>query len=252
MPIYDTNHLEYNISVGHITIVGDNGRQLPAYWAHPSYGNKFPGIILIHDWWGLSDLIRRLAHFFAQMGYYVIVPDLFAGQLPATPQQALKLVEKYKPHGYKMINDALEVLESHHQCNRDVAAIGIGMGGSLAFESAIKRYDLEASIAFGGFPQEYLGQFHRARAPILAFYGDKEPYTKLSVIHSLKQELAMTPLKDKHEVHILPGIAHEFFSDALSPAQREQGRRAINMSLAFLEKYLVRLRGRSKRDEDII
>ncbi len=252
MPIYDADHLEYNINVGHITIVGDGGRQLPAYWAHPSYGNKFPGLVLVHDWWGLTDLIRRLAHFFAQMGYYVIVPDLFEGQQATIPQEALKLVEKYKPHGYNLINDALGVLESHHQCNRDVAAVGVGMGGSLAFESAIKRHDLEASIAFGGFPQAYLGQFHQARAPILAFYGDQEPFTKPAVIQSFKQELARTPLKDKHEVHILPHIAHEFFSDSLSPAQREQGRRAVNMSLAFLEKHLVRQRGPRRRDEDII
>ena len=92
MPLYEPDRIEYEITTGRVQIVV-NGGNMPAYWARPNLGSRFSGVVLIHDWWGLNDLIRRLANLFAQMGHYVIAPDLFAGQTTDDPQQALRLVE---------------------------------------------------------------------------------------------------------------------------------------------------------------
>ena len=236
MPVYDPNHIEYSITSGHIHIVMDDGHQLPAYWSHPKLGNRFPGIALIHDWWGVNSAVRRLAHLFSQMGYYVIVPDLFNEQVATTPQQAMALVEALGDKGYPRIHAALTTLESHHQGNKDVAAVGIGMGGSLAFEAAIVRDDLEAAVAFAGFPQRYFGRFKDAQTPILAFYGSDEPHIKAPVIEQLKREFVQSQVG--HEVVILPNIGHDFFIDGLSEEQQTQGRSAISKTLEFLEKFL--------------
>ena len=165
MPIYEADHVEYAITTGSISIVMDDGGQLPAYWAHPQLGVKFPGIALLHDWWGFDDTARRLANYFAQVGYYVIAPDLFDGGKASTPQDAMKLVEQFQKQVYPRVHEALAVLEQHHKCNTMVAAIGVGMGGSFAFEAAIERGDLEATVAYGGFPQRYLGRFEKANTP---------------------------------------------------------------------------------------
>src|SRR5262245_2799826 len=85
--------VEYAIDSGYITIVADGGQRLPAYWAHPRIGNRFSGIAILHDWWGMNDVCRLLANFFGQMGYYVIVPDLFNGQTANSPTDAMKLLE---------------------------------------------------------------------------------------------------------------------------------------------------------------
>lgn len=236
MPIYNPSHVEYSSVSGHIQIVMDDGKQLPAFWAHPKLGSKFPGIALIHDWWGVNDVIRRLADWFAQMGHYVIVPDLFEGKVVTTPQGAMGLVEALGDNGYPRVHSALTVLENHHQCTGNVAAVGLGMGGSLAFEAAIVRRDLEASVAYGGFPQRYLGRFKNADTPILAIYGGDEPHIKPIVIERLRSELSQSKLE--HQVVILEGLGHEFFSDQLPEAQREQGSVALSKTLAFLEKYL--------------
>lgn len=238
MPIYDPSHVEYSITSGHIQIVMDSGEQLPAFWAHPSMGNKFPGVALIHDWWGVNSIARRLANFFAQMGYYVIAPDLFGGQTTDSPREAMALVEALGDAGYPRVHNALSALEHHHQCNGDVAAIGLGMGGSLAFEAAIVRKDLEAAVVYGGFPQRYFGRFKDSHAPILAFYGSDEPHVKSPVIEKLRKELAGNPHGIQHEVEILSGLEHDIFIDGLSAAQQQQGRAAINKTLAFLEQYL--------------
>jgi carboxymethylenebutenolidase len=219
MPLYDPTRLEYPISNSHIQIVMDNGQQLPAYQSYPARGNKFPGVVLIHDWWGVTDAIRRLAHGFAQTGFYVIVPDLFGGRVAHTPQDAMAMVQALGHDGFYRINTALTVLEKHHQCNADVAAVGIGMGGSLAYEAAIQRKDLEAAVAFGGFPQRYFGHFQSVNAPILA---------------RLRAELGQSRLP--HVVEVVNGAGHEFFSD--DPAHAEFGKKAWMDTIDFLEKHL--------------
>ncbi len=236
MPIYDPNRIEYGITTGHIQIVVEGGQQLPAYWSHPNTGSRFPAVALIHDWWGITPTVRRLANLFAQAGYYVIVPDLFYGRVAATPQAAIELVKALGETGYPRIDAALTVLESHHNTNSDVAAVGIGMGGSLAFEAALLRADLEAAVAYYGFPQRYLGRFKDARAPILAFYGSAEPHVQPPVVARLRDELAQSPLP--HEVVTLDGVGRDFFEATAEESQQAVGRRALNHTFAFLERFL--------------
>jgi carboxymethylenebutenolidase len=238
MPIYDPDHVEYSITSGHIQIVMDDGTQLPAYWAHPMFGRRFPGAVIIHDWWGLTGMVRRIANLFAQMGHYVIVPDLFDGLEAASPQEAMRLVESLDQNGYTRVDTALTVLENHHMCNASVAAVGVGLGGSLAFEAAIRRDDLEAAVAYGGFPARYLGKFKNAHAPIYAFFGQEEPHIKQAEIDRLIKELRHTPLKDEHRVEQVPEIGHEFFSEKLTESQRERSRKVLKKTFEFLDDHL--------------
>lgn len=237
MPIYDPNRIEYGVTSGHIQIVTEDGRQSPAYWAHPVTGRLFPAIALIHDWWGITPIIRRMANLFAQSGYYVIVPDLFDGRSTQSPVEAMELVKRLGDGGYPRVDAALRVLEDHHNTNRDVAAVGIGMGGSLAYEAAIVRRDMEAAVSFYGFPQRYLGRFHQAVAPILAFYGADEPYITRPVIETLQRELAAAK-GVPHEVVTLPGVGHDFISETATEFTKQQGRAALTRAFAFLETCL--------------
>lgn len=238
MPTHNSNRVEFAIDSGHISIISDNHKKVPAYWAHPRIGHKFSGICLLHDWWGMDNVSRMLTNFFAQMGYYVIEPDLFDGKRASTPQQAMRLLEETAETRYDAVNATLSVLESHHRINASVAAVGIGMGGTLAFEAAINRDDLEASIAYSGFPQQFMGQFARSNTPILAMYGSKEPYTKPHVIQHLQQELAGTELKDKHRVIVIDGGDHHLFNEEKHPDKQEISKIAVNHSLNFLEQFL--------------
>ena len=238
MPIHDSRRLEHNIDSGHINIVTDSGQQVPAYWAQPRVGLRFSGICLLHDWWGMTPVMRLVANFLGQMGYYVIVPDMYLGLRATTAAEALSLLQKTEKQRYSIVDAALTVLETHHRTNRLVAVVGLGMGGTLAFEAAIKRDDLEAAASFAGFPQHYLGQFSRANTPILAVYGSEEPYTKPKVIQALQAELAMTRLHEHHHVQVIEGAGHEFFYEQPSPAHREITKQAVNSLLSFLEQYL--------------
>jgi carboxymethylenebutenolidase len=231
VPVYQPDHVEYAINTGHIQVAYEDGQLLPAYWAHPSSGGVFPGIVLVHDWWGLTDIERHLANLFAQSGYYVIAPDLFGGQTAVTPQQALALVEQLG-NGYPPVDAALRALETHHRCNRCVAAVGFGLGGTLALQAALTRDDLEAAVAFYGFPQRFLGTFAQTKAPILAVYGSDEPHVPAEVRQQFETELVAS---SENAFLTMGGVTRDFFAADADP---EVARQAWTAILAFLDQYL--------------
>ncbi len=235
---YDSNRAEYGFTSGHIQMVMEGGNQLPAYWAHPNTGHLFPAVALIHDWWGITPAIRRIAHRFAQVGYYVIVPDLFDGQVATTPERAIELVKALSDSGYPRVDAALSVLETHSNTNHDVAVVGVGMGGSLAYEAAIIRKDMEAAVVYYGFPQRYFGRLKDARVPLLAVYGQHEQYVTSADVNRARRELVANGRGLNHEFLILPDVAHDFFSDSANEAGQLQGQIALNATFSFLEKYL--------------
>jgi carboxymethylenebutenolidase len=236
MPVYRPEHIEYAIVSGRIHIALENGQMLPAFWSHPNIGGLFPGIALMHDWWGITDTERHLANMFAQAGFYVIVPDMYGGTIAKTPNEAMKLVEALGAKGFTFANTALHALETHHRCNRSVAAIGLGMGGTLAYQSAIDRKDLEAAVAYYGFPQRHFGLFKGITTPILAIYGSKEPHIAPEVRERLRVELAESSVE--HEFVVLEGAARDFMAPGAPPEVRQFGKEAWQRTLHFLDKHL--------------
>ena len=68
-----------------------NGKNISGYLARPADKQKHPGLILIHEWWGLNDNIRENAGKFAELGYVALAVDLYEGESATTPEEARKL-----------------------------------------------------------------------------------------------------------------------------------------------------------------
>lgn len=239
MPVY-ARGVEYPIESGQIGIVSDDGGHYAAYWAHPRLGQHYPGVALLHDWWGITQVTRSIANFLAQNGYYVIAPDFFQGYSTQDPKEALKLLSASEETRWPLLNATLDVLEKHHRTHKSVAVLGLGLGGSLAFEAAVRRDDLEAAIACAGFPQRYLKQIPAAQAPILAIYGSEKQHVRPVVLEALRQAFAASALRDEHRLEIISGAGHEFFVEQPDLTQRQHARQALDLILAFLKRHLRR------------
>lgn len=245
MPVYEPNNVEYAISSGFMQVIAEGGIPFPAYGANPMLGGRFPCITLVHDWWGLTNVVRHLAHSFAQAGYRVIAPDLFDGQIANSAQSAINLVQQLGERGSERVKLALDVVEHHHHSNGTVAAVGIGMGGGLVFEAALQRTNLEAAIALGGMPQSYLGRFKACTTPIMAIYGDQDKLISPDAVSKLRNELAAADLHEQHQVEVISGLGHEFFSSEHTPQHHDMNRLLMHKTLTFLDLHLKR--GRNKK-----
>jgi carboxymethylenebutenolidase len=237
MPIYESRGIEYEITQGMMNLM-EGSASLPCYWSYPKIGGRYPAIALVHDWWGITPQVRRMANFFAQNGYYVIVPDLFGGKQPTTQDEAIAQVKALGDQGYARVNAALVALEQHHHTNSDVAVVGLGIGGSLAYEAAILRPELEAAVACFGFPQRYFGHLKKVKKPVLALYGADDPFISSVDQEQARAELAQSVPAAAHQFHIFPQVGREFLFENNNPADREAGQQAIRLIFDFLRLHL--------------
>lgn len=135
-----------------------NGSTASGYLAIPNTGSG-PGVVVIQEWWGLNDQIRRTADRFAQEGFVALAPDLYHGELAGHDEmdKAGHLMSTMPPdRAAKDMCGAVDYLLSRSETSGDaVGVVGFCMGGMLCFNLAALRPDaVKAAVPFYGFPQD--------------------------------------------------------------------------------------------------
>lgn len=230
----ETKHLQHHINSGFIRVVTDTQSQIPAFWAHPTIGGPFPGLILLHDDWGLGPATRTLAQRFAEVGYYVIVPELFEGQRANSQTEADQLEEQYKALAPPKVVAGLGALETHPKCNSKLAVVGWDLGAELAMQLALNRHDVMATVAVSGDPSGFFGQFEQLRCPLLAIFGEDDEIARRTE-KRLQKELSA--VDDRHQVIVYPKTPHAFYNHLTPTYQHEAAEDAWQKVLEFLETH---------------
>jgi len=208
--MYESRLVQHQVTSGFINIVADN-HVLPAFWAHPEIGGTFPGLVLIHGSWGLTPHMRTRVRRFAELGFYVIAPDLFEGKSASDDAQGDALRNELGEAGPPKVSAALRALETHNRVNGKMGVIGWQMGGDLAYHAAMFRTDLDAVIVFSGRPDDYLTMMPADETPILAFYGEHDHSASPTMIKRVRAALLKSP--GKGQVVIYPGVTDGFSND---------------------------------------
>ncbi len=245
--MFEASHLQYNIVSGNIFIVSD-GHQLPAFWAHPELGGPFPGLVLLHDAWGLTAHIRAQARRFAEQGYYVIAPDLFNRQVLDSVAQARQRFAQMGGVANAYLVAALNALRTHHKCNGTMGVIGWGLSGELALRAAILRDDLGAVVTFYAVPKDVTpAELRMMTTPLLAIVGGADPDTPLDQVRALGDVLAS--VSTEHAVAIYQGAGRDFFNDTRAEFNPEAAESAWNRALSFLNTHLQEETADSAQDD---
>lgn len=121
----------------------------------PQTSERYPGLILLHEWWGLTSQVKDVAVRLAREGYTVMVPNLYArqgGMVTASAEVAAALMERVKEAD--MLQDltaCCDYLNTQDRVQRNIhGVVGFGMGGALAIRFACHRKRLRAAVAFYG------------------------------------------------------------------------------------------------------
>lgn len=233
-------YVEYEIRAGYMDIVTDDGQYLTVYGAQPRIGERFPAVVLLHDWWGLNDAVRMVVKQIAQAGFYVVAPDLFDGNAAGSAREAAALVEDIaKKRRFHLVMEAMDAMEKNYHTGHRVAVAGIGLGGGMAFRAAVQYPHKEAAVvAFNGFPQMYIDSFKNCPVPIMAIYGTRDPLIPASMIARVKQSLESATLRDQHRLLMIEGAGHELFPNTPTDAEFEHGAEALAHGIAFLNTHL--------------
>lgn len=237
-----------------------NSISLPAFLSVPDEDKSYPGIILIHEIWGLDNHIKDVTNRYAKEGKYaVLAPDLFAGtpienavspdlfvQMhdPAKRDEAQKkmraaLAPMQSPEFAKDMVHKLQMcfsfLEKQTFCNGNIGVLGFCFGGSYSFAMAAAQQKIKAAVPFyGQAPSE--DKIEKINCPVLAFYGEQD--TNL-VDHLEELKSTMKKYKKDFTSYVYPDTGHAFFNDSNSNRYNKKAADdAWEKSLAFLSKNL--------------
>ena len=154
-----------------------------------------PGIVLIHNWMGITKETEKQAQRFHDLGYNVFVADIYgAGIRPKNQQEAGALAGKYKGDRKLLRSRVVAAIETLHKQpgvnSQQTAVIGYCFGGTAAIESARSGASISATISFhGGLDSPSPADGANIKAKILALHGAIDPYVSAADLNAFEKEL---------------------------------------------------------------
>ena len=231
---------EKRINVGIQMIKFKSGDEdIQAFLAVPKAEGKFPAIVLIHEWWGLTDWEKENAVRFASMGYVAIAVDLYRGKLATTPEDARRYMQSLSNDVVlRDIKSAVDYLKSREDVKKDkIGIIGWCMGGGFALRSLIEIPDFSAGVICYGRLVEDEKQLERIKSPVLGIFAEKDKGIPPDAVKSFEKK--MKKLGKKIEVKIYPGVSHAFMNPNNKTGYDEiSTKSAWDLIDKFFKKYL--------------
>jgi carboxymethylenebutenolidase len=218
---------------------------IDGYLATPegvSSTDKAPGIILVHEWWGLNEDIKQMADDYASEGYVALAVDLY-GQEPTTSssvaQQRSSRVRENMDEAMNNLGSAVEFLENREDVDNDkLATVGWCFGGGWAYQMAVNDIGVDASVMYYGQfdPQD---DYQNMKSSILGHFGEEDRVVDVNNAREFKAKLEKQ--KESSSVYIYPNVGHSFANyqggDNLDYS-REKAKKAWNRTLNFLQNRL--------------
>jgi len=225
--------------------------------AHPEGAETapVPGVVLVPDVWGLSDLYRDFARRLASEGLAVLAVDLYRREgRPALsgPADAVAFCKRW-PDGPVLedVQAAIDRLGAHPAAaGRKVGVTGFCVGGQQALLAACTCRGLAACVSFYGMlawdedvdreakPRSPLEALPDLTCPVLGLYGAEDVLIPLDHVRQLEEGLAKH--RQPGEVIVYPGAGHAFLNEGRPEAYRpEAARDAWARMVAFFREHLA-------------
>ncbi len=176
----------------------------------PKDPGPHPGLVLIHEWWGLNDWIKQEAEGFAAKGYVTLAVDLYRGKVATDAETAHELMRGLpQDQGVRDLKAGVTYLETRKDVKKDrIGAVGWCMGGGYALQLAIADPALRAvAINYGALATDK-DQLARIHAAVLGNFGGQDQGIPPDAVHAF--EAAMKSLGKPVNAKIYPDAGHAF------------------------------------------
>ena len=192
-----------------------NGIKLKGYLAFdPSISGPRPGVIVVHEWWGHNEYVRRRARMLAKLGYVALAVDMYGdGKLANHPAEAKAFMQEVI--GNKEIAKArymagMDVLKQHELTKSgNIAAIGYCFGGAVALHMARAGEELKGVASIhGSLGTDTPAQPGVVQAKILVLTGGDDPFVPSEQVEAFRNEMASANISP--EIVIYPDARHAF------------------------------------------
>jgi dienelactone hydrolase len=193
----------------------DGNTLLEGYLAYDdSLTGKRPGVLIVHEWWGMNDYAKRRAEQLARLGYVAFALDMYGkGKVTYSSHEASRLAGPFKINhtlGRARSAAGLEVLKKRPEVDpARIAAIGYCFGGSIVLELARGGADLKGVASFHGS----LGTPHpedakNIKGKVLVLHGADDHFESPAEIAAFQDEMRRAGVD--WQMNIYGGAVHSF------------------------------------------
>lgn len=197
---------------------------------------NFPGIIMIHEWWGLNDNIEQMAEELASHGYVVLAVNLFGKEAATTADEARQLVSSYDSQaGIANMNGAIEYLKTNYGVVK-MGSIGWCFGGGQSFNLALNNKDMDATVIYYGSVTADKEKLASISWPILGIFAGLDQGIPVELVKEFEKSL--DDLGIQNEIHIYPNVDHAFANPSGERYAPEETKDAWEKTVAFLSETL--------------
>ncbi len=187
-------------------------RQIDGYLVRPEGEGLFPGVIVIHEAYGLNENIKEVTRRFASSGYMALAVDLFSGRNAVMCMFRLisgVMFNSLNHEGIRNLKDGLGYfMEQPGLDTARVGAIGFCMGGGLAIAWACTDNRLKAIAPFYAANPRPIKAVERM-CPVVGSYPDKD----FTTAQARKLDIELDHYSIPHDIKIYPDSKHSFFND---------------------------------------
>lgn len=189
------------------------------------------GILVLHAWWGLNDVITDFCNRLAKEGYLVLAPDLYGDELAATPADAERLrQQKIKRNPiHKQIFDALKQLKTEAN-GAPIALIGFSLGAWLGlWLIEEKPKDIAATVLFYGTRG---GEYAKTKSAFIGHFAETDEFVSASGRKKLEKTLKAAGREVTF--HVYPETHHWFFENDRPEYNPQAAKLAWQRTVEFL------------------
>ncbi len=198
-----------------------------------------PGVLVLHAWWGLTDLFTGVCDRLTDAGFVAFAPDLYDGPTATTIADAKHLMAVSDEARTRAIALAAVARVRAHAAVQagPLGAVGFSLGAGWAFElSALRPDDIAAVVAFYGTVDG--PDFATARAAYLGHYAEQDDFEPLAAVRALEGQIRAAG-RDV-AFHSYPGTTHWFVENNRPDAyDAAAAALAWERTVAFLRRALA-------------
>ncbi len=206
----------------------------------PDKGGPAPGVLVIHEWWGLDGWIKDQARALAREGYAALAVDLYRGKVTSSQEEAHQLMMGTPPDlALRDLEAAYAFLQGRPDVRKDrIGVIGWCMGGRYAMELATQEPGLDAVVAYYGAPPTDAAAIARIQAPVLGNFGAEDKGPSPEQVKAF--EAAMKKAGKTVDVKIYEGAGHAFanVNNPWKGYREAAARDAWSRTVAFFARHL--------------
>ena len=215
-----------------------NGNEITGYLAKPDkMEENSPGIIVIHEWWGLNENIRMMTDKLAGEGYTALAVDLYNGKVAESPDNAGNYA------GSVQENEAIDNLTqaynylTEEQGATNVGTIGWCFGGGWSLQTALAHPEkIDATVIYYGRLVTDAEQLEKLQMPILGIFGAEDEGIPPSTVKEF--EAALNEAGVSNSIHIYEGANHAFANPSGTRYVEDAAEDAWKKTLTFFEENL--------------